>query len=150
MSRRTSTRFGVLGVLGVGFVVGYIAACSNTQPTKPSNAAEADKNEEPTKIAEQPNVDRKTQEPSGNVNGPKIVLAQNNAPVVAGALQAAGPPPAQVEDYRNRPDQEPGASERPAVGVIEGFTQGNGLGGCGDAQQHQNHRRHAARDGGET
>ncbi len=40
MSRSSKTRFGVLGVLGIGFVLGYVVACSNTQPTKPSNAAD--------------------------------------------------------------------------------------------------------------
>ena len=30
----------ILAVLGVGFILGYIVACSNTQPTKPSNADE--------------------------------------------------------------------------------------------------------------
>ena len=41
MSRRTRTRFGVFGFISVGFVLGYIVACSNTQLTNPPNAAEA-------------------------------------------------------------------------------------------------------------
>ena len=42
MSRRSKNRFGILVVLVVGFVLGYVVACSNTQPTDSSNAAETD------------------------------------------------------------------------------------------------------------
>jgi ribonuclease Z len=41
MSRRTKTKFGILGILVVGFLLGYIVAFTNTLPTNPSNAAEA-------------------------------------------------------------------------------------------------------------
>ncbi|GAG90396.1 unnamed protein product, partial [marine sediment metagenome] len=51
MSRSSKTRFGVLGVLGVGFVLGYVVACSNTQPTNPSNAAEANDGEKAKQAA---------------------------------------------------------------------------------------------------
>jgi ribonuclease Z len=44
MSQSSKTRFGVLGVLGIGFVLGYIVACSNTQPSKSVEANE-DNNE---------------------------------------------------------------------------------------------------------
>ena len=40
MSRRTTTRFGILGILTIGFVLGYIVACSNTQPKNTVEAAE--------------------------------------------------------------------------------------------------------------
>lgn len=43
MSRHTKTRFGVITILGVGFVLGYIVACSNTQPAKSTSAEEAEK-----------------------------------------------------------------------------------------------------------
>ena len=42
MSRRNTTRLGILGTLLIGYVLGYIAACSNTQPTKPVAASQPD------------------------------------------------------------------------------------------------------------
>ena len=42
MSRRTRSRFGVLGILGIGFVLGYIVACSKTQPTQSVEASQTD------------------------------------------------------------------------------------------------------------
>ena len=57
MSRRNTTRLGILGILLVGFVLGYIAACSNTQPTKPVAASQADNakpDEKPQQEAQRP------------------------------------------------------------------------------------------------
>ena len=45
MSRSASNRFKILGVLGVGVVLGYIAASGNPSPNNPSNAAEPEKSE---------------------------------------------------------------------------------------------------------
>ncbi len=42
MSSHTKIRFGVVTILGVGFVLGYIVACSNSEPAKSTNAEEAE------------------------------------------------------------------------------------------------------------
>jgi ribonuclease Z len=42
MSRYSSGRCAILAVLGIGFVLGYIAACSKTRPSQPAEAAQAD------------------------------------------------------------------------------------------------------------
>ena len=55
MSRSSKTRFGVLSVLGVGFVLGYVVACSNTQPTESVEAGQDDN----TKANEEPNSSKK-------------------------------------------------------------------------------------------
>lgn len=41
MSRSSKTRFGIVTVLGIGFVLVYIAACSNPQLSKPVEASQA-------------------------------------------------------------------------------------------------------------
>ena len=63
MPRSTRTRFGVLAVLGVGFVLGYIVACSNTEPAKPSKAAESDKTAVTAQTPPQTSSDKADAEP---------------------------------------------------------------------------------------
>ena len=41
MSRTNRTRVSILAILGIGFVLGYIVACTYNQPTKPTNTAQA-------------------------------------------------------------------------------------------------------------
>ena len=42
MSRRNTTRLGILAVLLIGFVLGYFVACSNNSSTKSVNANQDD------------------------------------------------------------------------------------------------------------
>jgi hypothetical protein len=51
MSRNPRTRFGILVLLGVGFILGYVVACNKTEPIQSADAADADSTPEvsPTK-----------------------------------------------------------------------------------------------------
>ena len=51
MPRNPRTQFGIFVILGVGFILGYVVACNNTQPIQPAAAAETESTPEvsPTK-----------------------------------------------------------------------------------------------------
>ena len=42
MSQRNTTRLGIPGILLIGFVLGYVVACSNNQPVKSVSASQDD------------------------------------------------------------------------------------------------------------
>ena len=46
MLRISNRRLGILGVLGVGFILGYVAACSDPQPSRPVKAAQTEDEEQ--------------------------------------------------------------------------------------------------------
>ena len=48
MSRRNTTRLAILGILFIGFVLGYMVACSNIQPSTPVEAADDQQTQDAT------------------------------------------------------------------------------------------------------
>ena len=60
MPQRSSFRLSVFAVLGFGFVLGYVAACSKIEPETRSNAAASDEREKQPKTASESGADDDT------------------------------------------------------------------------------------------